>query len=58
MLQEEMRKELQAAQERWNFDFVNEVPLDGRWDWQRVGQVQPDVETDEDTPEQEQEMNG
>lgn len=26
----------EAAQQKWNFDFVNEVPLEGDWEWERV----------------------
>ncbi|XP_044255069.1 cyclin-dependent kinase inhibitor 1-like [Tribolium madens] len=26
----------QRAEEKWNFDFVNEVPLEGDWEWERV----------------------
>jgi hypothetical protein len=24
------------AQEKWNFDFINEVPLEGDWEWEKV----------------------
>lgn len=26
----------QTAQERWNFDFENEIPLEGDWEWERI----------------------
>jgi Cyclin-dependent kinase inhibitor. len=56
-LEEEMRKDLQAAIDRWNFDFSNDVPLEGQWVWEpvvqaepREEQVEPQTETDK-TPE-------
>ncbi|KAJ8949713.1 hypothetical protein NQ318_013582 [Aromia moschata] len=33
---EEIHRRRQKAIEKWNFDFENEVPLDGDWEWQRV----------------------
>ena len=36
ILQEELQKDREAAMLRWNFDFENEVPLPGRWVWERV----------------------
>jgi hypothetical protein len=57
-LQNEMRRDLQTAIQRWNFDFENDVPLEGQWEWEpvlesepREEQMQPQAETDEDTPE-------
>jgi hypothetical protein len=32
----ELRMDLEAATLRWNFDFENEVPLEGRWQWEQV----------------------
>lgn len=29
-------KERQKALEKWNFDFANEVPLTGDWEWEKV----------------------
>lgn len=26
----------QEAQERWNFDFINEQPLEGNWVWEKI----------------------
>lgn len=58
VLQEEMRRDLQTAKQRWNFDFENEVPLEGQWEWEpvlvsepREEQMQPQAESDEETPE-------
>ncbi|KYB27934.1 Cyclin-dependent kinase inhibitor 1-like Protein [Tribolium castaneum] len=31
----------QRAAEKWNFDFVNEVPLEGDWEWERVPPTPP-----------------
>lgn len=28
--------QVKEASEKWNFDFANEVPLEGVWDWQKV----------------------
>jgi hypothetical protein len=36
ILQEEMRSDMEVAIQRWNFDFENEVPLEGRWQWEKV----------------------
>ncbi|XP_014483540.1 PREDICTED: uncharacterized protein LOC106749026 isoform X2 [Dinoponera quadriceps] len=33
---EEARRDRDNAKERWNFDFENEVPLSGRYEWVRV----------------------
>ena len=57
VLEEEMRRHLQNAREKWNFDFENEVPLEGQWQWEpvqsepREEEMQPQEETDEDRPE-------
>jgi hypothetical protein len=40
-LEEEMRRDLQAAIDRWNFDFQNDVPLEGQWEWEPVLQAEP-----------------
>lgn len=37
---EEHRLEQMA---RWNFDFENEIPLTGDWEWERVTPVAPSV---------------
>lgn len=63
-IQEEMRSHLETAKQRWNFDFENEVPLEGRWKWENVLGSEPSVaqgqadaedgasEFDSDGPEQ------
>ncbi|XP_011145786.1 cyclin-dependent kinase inhibitor 1 isoform X2 [Harpegnathos saltator] len=33
---EEARRNRENAKKRWNFDFENEVPLPGRYEWVRV----------------------
>jgi hypothetical protein len=50
-LQKEM---VQEAATKWNFDFMNEVPLEGDWEWEPVvqaeqteEQTQPHSETDQ-----------
>jgi len=39
-LRETLRKEREALEEadttRWNFNFGKEIPLDGRWQWERI----------------------
>jgi len=40
-IEEEMRRDLQAAIEKWNFDFKNDVPLEGQWEWEPVLQAEP-----------------
>lgn len=35
-LSNELTSALEAAKERWNFDFEREVPLEGPWQWERV----------------------
>jgi hypothetical protein len=42
-IQEEMRSHLETAKQRWNFDFENEVPLEGRWKWEKVLGSEPPV---------------
>lgn len=37
---EEERAERQRAIDKWNFDFENEVPLQGDWVWERVDPVE------------------
>ncbi|KAG5887506.1 hypothetical protein JTB14_036229 [Gonioctena quinquepunctata] len=36
-------KERQRAREEWNFDFENEVPLEGDWVWERVPVAPPET---------------
>ncbi|XP_057655136.1 uncharacterized protein LOC130893232 isoform X1 [Diorhabda carinulata] len=31
----------QQQREKWNFDFANEVPLEGDWEWERVPAESP-----------------
>jgi len=45
-LEEEMRRDLQAKIDYWNFDFQNDVPLEGPWVWEPMVQAEP---TDEQT---------
>lgn len=33
---ERLRRETMEASRKWNFDFVNERPLEGNWVWERV----------------------
>lgn len=36
-LSQTTKEELRQRQmEKWNFDFVNEIPLEGDWEWERV----------------------
>jgi hypothetical protein len=63
-IEEEMRSHLESAKQRWNFDFENEVPLEGRWKWEKVLGSEPSMvqgqadaedeatEFDADRPEQ------
>jgi hypothetical protein len=37
----ELRSYLENAKQRWNFDFENEVPMDGRWQWEKVEMSEP-----------------
>jgi hypothetical protein len=39
--EEEMSRDLQAAIDRWNFDFQNDVPLEGQWEWKPVLEAEP-----------------
>ncbi|XP_006125354.1 cyclin-dependent kinase inhibitor 1 isoform X2 [Pelodiscus sinensis] len=39
--QDLMRRHLEEAQHRWNFDFEMETPLEGEFKWERV--LSPDV---------------
>ncbi|KAG8231053.1 hypothetical protein J437_LFUL010251 [Ladona fulva] len=32
-----MERQLEMQNKRWNFDFRNEVPLEGPWVWERIG---------------------
>ena len=54
-LEEEMRRrDLQAAIELWNFDFQNDVPLEGQWEWEPVLQAEPRDEQTEPRSETDQ----
>ncbi|CAH0560382.1 unnamed protein product [Brassicogethes aeneus] len=33
---QELAQEMQMAREKWNFDFENETPLEGDWEWEKV----------------------
>lgn len=39
----ELQEKSEEAKAKWNFDFVNEVPLDGNYEWEaiRVPEVIP-----------------
>lgn len=39
----ELKEKSEEAKAKWNFDFVNEVPLDGNYEWEaiRVPEVIP-----------------
>ncbi|XP_008497794.1 cyclin-dependent kinase inhibitor 1 [Calypte anna] len=40
-----LRHQLEEAQQRWNFDFETDTPLEGPFRWERVGLAeQPDQE--------------
>jgi hypothetical protein len=40
-LKEEMERELQTKIDKWNYDFKNDVPLEGQWKWQPVLPAEP-----------------
>lgn len=47
------KEERQRQMEKWNFDFENEVPLGGDWEWEKVAppkipHTQPENETREE----------
>ncbi|XP_045480512.1 uncharacterized protein LOC123685008 [Harmonia axyridis] len=31
-----VQNDFNAASAKWNFDFANEVPLEGDWEWEKV----------------------
>lgn len=33
---DKLREDQEAAKLKWNFDFANETPLEGRWEWERI----------------------
>lgn len=39
----QMTEEEQRQKEKWNYDFKNDTPLEGNWEWKRVAppQVEP-----------------
>ncbi|XP_046742050.1 cyclin-dependent kinase inhibitor 1B-like isoform X2 [Diprion similis] len=45
-LSEEGRKSLAEAEKRWNFDFTNERPLEGKYAWVKVGEGEKDEDFD------------
>jgi hypothetical protein len=56
--QEEMRSHLETAKQRWNFDFENEVPLEGRWKWEKVlGSEPPMVQGQADAEDEASEFD-
>lgn len=36
------------AKRKWNFDFVNEIPLDGDWIWEKIESNQNETTTNND----------
>lgn len=40
-LEEEMRRDIQEAIAKWNFDFQNDVPLEGQWEWEPMLEAEP-----------------
>lgn len=48
------KEERQRQMEKWNFDFVNEIPLEGDWEWERVAppKVQPTQTSENETREE------
>ncbi|XP_033211106.1 cyclin-dependent kinase inhibitor 1-like isoform X2 [Belonocnema kinseyi] len=40
---EEHKKDLEKAKERWNFDFVEEKPLPGRYEWEKYDKEKIEV---------------
>ncbi|XP_064029839.1 cyclin-dependent kinase inhibitor 1 [Pogoniulus pusillus] len=42
-LQGMMRQHLEEAQQRWNFNFETETPLEGQFKWERVFQDEQEV---------------
>jgi hypothetical protein len=47
-LQEQRQIDLQAATAKWNFDFQNDVPLEGDWKWEPVLQAEPEEQIEND----------
>ncbi|XP_047121180.1 uncharacterized protein LOC124804862 isoform X3 [Schistocerca piceifrons] len=43
-------EETAAATRRWNFDFVNERPLEGQWQWEKVGDEADGAEAENGGP--------
>lgn len=37
----------EAAKQKWNFDFEKEEPLEGDWEWERVGEPNKKLEPTE-----------
>jgi hypothetical protein len=58
IIQEEMRTDLDIAKQRWNFDFENEVPLEGRWQWEKVSPSEPSTVQEQPEAENEEPENG
>jgi len=40
-LEEEMDRDLQAKIDYWNYDFKNDVPLEGEWEWELMVETEP-----------------
>lgn len=43
LFNEDLERHRQKAMEKWNFDFENEIPLEGDWQWERVPVEPSDV---------------
>ena len=53
-LEEELLRDLQAKIDYWNFDFQNDVPLEGQWEWELTVQAEPSDEQMEQHSETDQ----
>lgn len=57
-IEEEMRSHLENAKQRWNFDFEKEIPLEGRWKWEKVlGSELPTVQGPADAEDEASELD-
>lgn len=36
LMEEELASKSEESKVKWNFDFSNEVPLEGDWEWEKV----------------------
>lgn len=56
-IEEEIRSHIETAKLKWNFDFEKEVPLDGRWIWEKVGSELPTVQGQADAEDEATELD-